>query len=66
MLGSDSLMSQVTPVLLHLVEILVMALIQNVKMFVLDGIYNTELNLDFSMVHGLLLDSGVLCMALHI
>lgn len=66
MLGSDSLMSQVTPVLLHLVEILVMALIQNVKMFVLDGIYNTELNLDFSMVHGLLLDAGVLCMALHI
>lgn len=66
MLGSDSFMSQVTPVLLHLVEILVMALIQNVKMFVLDGIYNTELNLDFSMVHGLLLDAGVLCMALHI
>lgn len=66
MLGSDSLMSQVTPVLLHLIEILVMALIQNVKMFVLDGIYNTELNPDFSMVHGLLLDAGVLCMALHI
>lgn len=66
MLGSDSLMSQVIPVLLCFVEILVMAPIQNVKMLVLDGIYNTELNLDFSMVRGLLLDAGVLCMALHI
>lgn len=66
MLGSDSLMSQVTPVLLHLAEILVMILIQNVKMLVLDGIHNAELNLDVSMVHGLLLDAGVLWMALHL
>lgn len=66
MLGSDSLMSQVTPVLLHLDEILVMTLIQNVKMLVLDGIHNAELNLDVSMVHGLLLDAGALWMALHL
>lgn len=66
MLGSDSLMSQVTPVLLHLAEILVMTLIQNVKMLVLDGIHNAELNLDVGMVHGLLLDAGVLWMALHL
>lgn len=59
MLGFDSLMSQVALVLLHLVEILIMAVIQNVKMVVVDGIYNTELNLGFSMVHGLLLDAGV-------
>lgn len=44
-------MSQVTPILLHLAEILVMVLNQNVKMFVLDGIYNIELNLEFSKVH---------------
>lgn len=66
MLGSDSLMSQVTSVLLHLAEILVMTLIQNVKMLVLDGIHNAELNLDVGMVHGLLLDAGVLWMALHL
>lgn len=59
MLGFDSLMSQVTLVLLHLVEILVMTVIQNVKLVFLDGIYKTELNLDFTMVHGLLLDVGV-------
>lgn len=44
----------------------VMELIQNVKMFLLDGSYDTELNLDFSVVHGLLLDAKVLHMVLHI
>jgi len=35
-------------------------------MFLLDGSYDTELNLNFSMVHGLLLDAEVLRMVLHV
>lgn len=53
-----------TPILFHLFEIAVMLLIQNV-MFLLDGSYDTELNLDFSMVYGLLLDAEILCVVLH-
>lgn len=63
---ADSLKSQVTPILFHLFEILVMVLTQNVKIFLSDGSYDTELNLDFSMVCGLSLDAEVLCVVLHI
>lgn len=63
---TDAIMSQVTPISVHLFEIPAMVLIQNIKMFLLDGSYDTELNLDFSMVHGLLQDAEVLRMVLHV
>lgn len=63
---TDAIMSQVTPISVHLSEIPAVVPIQNIKMFLLDGSYDTELNRDFSMVHGLLQDAEVLRMVLHV